>query len=93
MSQGLGHDVDMAEVALLGREMFTVAEAARLLEMSPATLLWWLEGRSQTAKTYPPVLRPEPTGSHVVTWGEFVEAGYLREYRASRSAPSTCDRC
>ncbi len=81
MSQGLGHDVRVAEVALLGREMFTVPEAARLLDMNPATLLWWLEGRSQNTKTYPPVLRPAPTGSHVVTWGEFVEAGLLRQYR------------
>ncbi|MDZ7674546.1 MAG: DUF433 domain-containing protein [Acidimicrobiales bacterium] len=30
---------------------------------------------------YPPVIRPEPTGDDVVMWGEFVELGYLREYR------------
>jgi len=40
-----------------------------------------LEGRDE----YPPVIRPEPTGSGTVTWGEFVEAGFLREYRKSRS--------
>jgi hypothetical protein len=30
---------------------------------------------------YEPVARVEPTGGEVVTWGEFVELGYLREYR------------
>lgn len=30
---------------------------------------------------YPPILRVEPTGSSDLTWGEFIEAGYLREYR------------
>ncbi|MGH8909799.1 MAG: hypothetical protein ACRD0K_25725 [Egibacteraceae bacterium] len=29
----------------------------------------------------PPVIRPEPTGSNTVTWGKYVEVGYLREYR------------
>jgi hypothetical protein len=38
-----------------------------------------LDGRP--AEGYPPVIRPEPTGSNAVTWGEYVEAGYLREYR------------
>jgi uncharacterized protein (DUF433 family) len=27
------------------------------------------------------VIRPETTGNEAVTWGEFVEAGYLNEYR------------
>jgi uncharacterized protein (DUF433 family) len=30
---------------------------------------------------YSPVIRPEHTGDEIVTWGEFVELGYLREYR------------
>ncbi len=68
-------------VEVLSRELYTVAEAARLLRIPPSTLRWWLEGREE----YPPVIRPEPTGSGLVTWGEFVEAGFLREYRRSRS--------
>lgn len=31
-----------------------------------------------------PVIREERTGIDTVTWGEFVEAGYLREYRAKQ---------
>lgn len=30
---------------------------------------------------YPPVIRPAPTGAEAVTWGEFVEARFLRGYR------------
>lgn len=71
----------MSEVALLNREMYTEAEAARLLDVAPSTLHWWLEGGTRNGRTYPPVLRPEPTGGKVVTWGEFVEAGLLRQYR------------
>ena len=68
-------------VAMLSREMYDVAEAARLLRVPRETLLRWLDGRGR----YEPVIRPAPTGSKNVTWGEFVEAGFLREYRQRRS--------
>jgi uncharacterized protein (DUF433 family) len=71
----------MGDVAVLDREMFTVGEAARLLRTPDSTLRWWLEGGDHRGKPYPPVIRPEPTGSATVTWGEFVEAGLLRQYR------------
>lgn len=66
---------------VLERELYPTREAARLLRVPESTLRWWLEGRTARGKLYPPVLREEPTGSGLVTWGEFVEAGYLREYR------------
>lgn len=65
----------------LTRDTYSVAEAARLLRVSSATLRRWLEGHER----YQPVIRPEPTGSGDVTWGEFVEARFLREYRKRRS--------
>ena len=68
-------------VSVLNREMYTVAEASRLLRVPQGTLRWWLEG----SQAHPPVIRAEPTGSGNVTWGEFVEAGFLREYRRARS--------
>lgn len=71
----------MGDVALLHREMFGLREAARLLRVPESTLRWWLEGAERPSKRYPPVIRPEPTGSTAVTWGEFVEAGLLRQYR------------
>ena len=36
---------------------------------------------------YRPVIRPEPTGSRVVTWAEFVEASPLRAYRREHDVP------
>ena len=62
---------------VLEREYYPVREAARLLRVPESTLRWWLEGRHQ----YLPVLRESATGSALLTWGEFVEAGYLRAYR------------
>ena len=69
-------------VSLLDRPMYSLAEAARLLRVSPSRLRWWLEGAVRGEKRYPPVLRSEPTGDSRVSWGEFIEAAYLREYRA-----------
>ncbi len=65
----------------LTRATYSVGEAARLLRVSPATLRSWLEGSGRNR----PVIRPEPTGSGDVTWGEFVEAWFLRAYGKRRA--------
>jgi uncharacterized protein (DUF433 family) len=70
----------MGSVELLNREVYSSGEAARLLGVPTSTLRRWLNGHERAGQFYPPVLRSEP-GSDIVTWGEFVEAGYLREYR------------
>jgi hypothetical protein len=49
--------------------------------MPPQTLRRWLEGTTVKGTAYPPVIRAERTGADAVTWGAFVEAGFLREYR------------
>jgi uncharacterized protein (DUF433 family) len=72
------------DVTILDREMYTEGAAARLLRVAPSTLHWWLEGRPPR---YRPVIRTEPTGSRVVTWAEFVEAGLLRSYRRDHDVP------
>jgi uncharacterized protein (DUF433 family) len=75
-------------VSLLEREMFTEAEAARLLTVAQGTLHYWLEGGERRGKTYRPVIRVEPRGDRAaVTWAEFIEAGLLREYRRTHSVP------
>lgn len=71
-------------VSVLEREMYSEAAAARYLRVPQSTLHYWLEGGERRSKTYPPVIRPEPRGSHApVTWAEFIEAGLLRSYRRS----------
>jgi uncharacterized protein (DUF433 family) len=71
-------------VAILDREMYTEAAAARLLRVAPSALHWWLEGRTPR---YRPIIRPEPTNSRAVTWAEFVEAALLRSYRRDHDVP------
>jgi uncharacterized protein (DUF433 family) len=74
----------MENLSVLNKEMFTEAEAARLLRLHQATLHYWLEGREMRGKFYKPIIRIEPTGSRSVTWAEFVEAGLLRGYRSHK---------
>lgn len=74
----------MAKVTTLDRPMYSYAEAARLLDLPPATLRWWLEGAVRNGVEYAPVIRQTRTGADAVTWGEFVEAGLLRGYRQKR---------
>jgi uncharacterized protein (DUF433 family) len=69
-------------VELLDRDVYAIGEAARLLGLHPSTARRWLDGFEQRGTRYRPVVRVEPTGSEIVTWGEFVELGYLREYRS-----------
>lgn len=68
----------------LERPVTAYQEAARNLRIPPATLRAWLEGVDQPGRRYEPVLRPKATGDLTMTWGEMVEARYLRAYRERR---------
>jgi uncharacterized protein (DUF433 family) len=81
----LSHHRDVE--SLLDRELYSEAEAARLLRLAPSTLDWWLEGGERRGRSYRPVLRIEPTGSRSVSWAEFIEAGLLRQYRRVHQVP------
>jgi uncharacterized protein (DUF433 family) len=70
-----------AAISVLDREMYSEAEAARLLRVPQQTLNYWLEGKSWRGRTYLPVIRPDPIKRRTVTWAEFVEAGLLSQYR------------
>lgn len=69
------------DTKVLDRPLYTTAEAARLLDIPPTTLSWWLDGGVRRGRAYPPVLRDEPRPGSLVTWAEFVEARLLRGYR------------
>jgi hypothetical protein len=70
---------------LLDRPVTTVPEAARVLQIPVSTLRAWLDGAERRGRRSQPVLREVATGSNQVTWGEMVEAHYLRAYRAAVS--------
>lgn len=72
-------------VEILHRRVMGAREAARQLQIPASTLWHWLEGGVRGDTRYEPVLRPEPTGEKDVTWGEIVEARYLRAYRRDHS--------
>jgi uncharacterized protein (DUF433 family) len=77
----------MSVATVLDREMYTEAEAARLLRLPQPTLHYWLEGGKRRNKEYKPIIRTEATGSNRVTWAEFIEAGLLRQYRRIHQVP------
>lgn len=64
-------------IEVLERPLYSFSEAARLLRIPTTTLRRWVDGQGASA----PIIRPSHTGRDAVTWGEFVEAGFLREYR------------
>jgi uncharacterized protein (DUF433 family) len=68
-------------VSVLDREIYSIGEAAHLLRVKPRRLRSWIDGYTRGQVHYGPVIRQEQSGNELVTWGEFVEAGYLREYR------------
>lgn len=72
----------VGDVEVLDRPVLAAREAARQLRIPASTLLYWLEGARRGQVWRPPVLRDEPTGSRDMTWGEMVEARYLRAYRS-----------
>jgi uncharacterized protein (DUF433 family) len=74
------HDVGV-DVRTLHRAVYSEADASEILRVPPSTLHWWLEGGKRRNKVYPPVIRAEPSGSRSLSWGEFVEAALLRQYR------------
>jgi len=79
----LHDDAVSTVVELLNRPLYGVGQAAALLGVKRAdTLQRWLDGYTRGGRTYPPVIRLEPTGDEVLTWGEFVEARYLAGLRA-----------
>lgn len=73
--------LDVGAVSILERPVYGTAEAATLLGLRIDRARAWLDGYERQGVWYDPVIRVEPTSDDIVTWGEFVELGYLREYR------------
>ena len=73
--------VTATNISILERPTYGISEAAKHLGIRRDRVSAWLDGYTQRGKVYPPVIRPQATGEDAVTWGEFVELGYLREYR------------
>ena len=68
----------------LDAPVYQMNEAARLLGLPDKTLRRWIDGDRRFDRIIEPLIRPIPTGDTDVTWGEFVEAGLLAQYRVRR---------
>jgi uncharacterized protein (DUF433 family) len=66
---------------LLERRVYGMGQVDRLLGLSAGTARRWIDGYTRAGVSYDPVVREQPTGVDVVTWGEFVEVRLLSEYR------------
>jgi uncharacterized protein (DUF433 family) len=68
-------------VDLQDRPVYGFGQVDRILGLKPTTARRWIDGYRRAGTAYPPVIRREPTGVETVTWGEFIEARLLAEYR------------
>ena len=67
--------------SLLDREIYGVIQVDRILGLSRGTARRWIDGYERLGTLYEPIVRQHQTGSPIVTWGEFVEARLISEYR------------
>jgi len=78
MMTGMGDLID-----LLSRPVYGLGQVDRILGLHSGTARRWIDGYQRGGKAYPPVVREQPTGDEIVTWGEFVETRLLAQYRDS----------
>lgn len=71
----------MSVTDLLDRPVYGMGQVDRLLELKSGTARRWIDGYWRNSQFYKPLVRPNSTGSALVTWGEFVETRLLSEYR------------
>ena len=58
-----------------------MAQVDWILRLRSGTARRWIDGYTRRGRTYPPIVRLEPTGEELVTWGEFTEARLISEFR------------
>lgn len=68
-------------IDLQDRPVYGFTQVDRILGLKPSTAERWIDGYSRGGKEYPPVIRTERTRDEIVTWGEFIEARLLSQYR------------
>jgi uncharacterized protein (DUF433 family) len=78
----------MSVTSMLDREVYVYAEVDRLIGLRGGTARRWINGYERAGKVYDPILRVAPREGPWVTWGEFVEARMLREYRDINKIPT-----
>jgi uncharacterized protein (DUF433 family) len=81
VARGIIATVAATMIDLMHRPVYGMAEVDGLCGLTSGTARRWIDGYNRAARSYPPVVRVEPTGSELVTWGEFVETRLLAQFR------------
>jgi hypothetical protein len=79
-------------IHLQDRPVYGFGQVDHILGLKAGTSARWIDGYQRTGKSYPPVIRPERTGDEIVTWGEFIEARLLAQYRDEGVLSPRCAR-
>lgn len=61
---------------MLDRPVYTYREVDRLLGLNQGTAKRWVNGYRHAGRSYPPIVREQPSDTRWVTWGEFIETRY-----------------
>jgi uncharacterized protein (DUF433 family) len=77
----------MPVISMLERQVYVYAEVDRLIGLRGGTARRWINGYERAGKIYDPILRVAPRDTQWVTWGEFVEARVLAEFRDRKNVP------
>lgn len=70
-------------IDLLARAVYGMGQVDWILRLRSGTARRWIDGYVRAGKAYPPIVRLESSGDDLVTWGEFIEARLLSEFRDS----------
>ncbi|MGH3720704.1 MAG: DUF433 domain-containing protein [Pseudonocardiaceae bacterium] len=68
-------------ISLLHRPVYTYPQVDRLLGLTSGTARRWINGYRHGHRAYEPITRPESRNTTWVTWGEYVEARLLANWR------------
>ncbi|MEJ7651029.1 MAG: DUF433 domain-containing protein [Nakamurella sp.] len=74
----------MTAADLLDRPTYLYAEVDRLIGCPAGTARRWINGYDRSGRHYEPILRQRTLTTEWATWGEFVEARMLSEFRDQR---------
>jgi hypothetical protein len=73
--------VRMSVASMLDREVYVYAEVDRLVGLGGGTARRWINGYEHEGSIYQPLLRVVRRDTPWVTWGDFVQARMLAEFR------------
>lgn len=66
---------------------YTYPQVDKLLTLTAGTAKRWINGYERGGRAYPPIVRPESARTAWVTWGEFLEARLMANYRDIDNVP------